>query len=279
MPEIALLDFLYLDLKRLESFASQLFKGVPDEQTDESAREIEVQLGVKGGIPVLLQGSGDTRALFSAGSTVTSRMHHYLVTRVIESLRERDLLLSDPSTAPDGTFVLVTGQLQILDPLGLAATLRLLPSTMKAATQLGGAATSNRQERQRQQEAASAQEKQFKTLADVIEAFGRDTVRIRVIENNESLATAVGERDKFVEPLDRLVLRHGYLTGDAWHVLGQVNAAGSASFYEPGSETFLDVLETTAITALQQVAAVLTASSEAWALTPLVVYREITGAP
>ena len=285
-----ILDFLYLDLKRLESFASQLFSGIPDATTKESGQEMEFGIGVKGGIPAILQGSGNTKAVLSAGSTVTSRVHHFLVSRVLDELKHRELLMSDPNTADDGAFVLLDGRLQVVDPLGLAAMLRMLSPMMQTLSQLqqegessqstsGSARRQLRQQRQQEQQSVAAQAKQFDALADVTEAFGRETVRIRVLVANDSRATAVAERDKFVEPLERLVLRHGYLTGGHWMLLGQVNVAGSSQFFEPQGETFLDLLEKTGIAALHQIATVSAGTDVEWTLTPLAIYREVRGGP
>ena len=90
MPD--LLDFLYLDLPRLYSFASQLYKGLPATSTRTDSTSSEFSAGVHGGLPGLLGGSGGTKAVLSADSTVTSSVHHELVGRVISSLRDQDLL-------------------------------------------------------------------------------------------------------------------------------------------------------------------------------------------
>ncbi|MDP9226086.1 MAG: hypothetical protein M3P18_20055 [Actinomycetota bacterium] len=287
-----LLDFLYIDLKRLESFASQLFEGLPSEAIKQTGREAEVGAAIKGGIPMFAEGSGNTKAVFSAQSSVTSTFHHFLVTRVLSELRARHLLLSDADAADDGSFVLLEGRLQILDPRGLAATLRLLTPMMDAVTQLqatktdesspGQSPTQRRAEanrRQRQHQSSSAQAKQFKTFADLTEAFGGETVRIRILTDARSIGTAVVERDKFVESLDRLVLRHGYLTGGTWQVLGQVNLPGADDFFRPGGNNFLDLLEQGGVAALQQMTTASVGTDTAWTLTPLAVYREIRGEP
>jgi hypothetical protein len=131
--------------------------------------------------------------------------------------------------------------------------------------------------RRNQQQESAAQSKQFKTFADVTETFGGDTVRIRVLSENRSLATAVVERDKFVESLDRLVLRHGYLTGGKWRVIGQVNAAGGEDFYQAEGTNFLDLLEKGGVAALQQMTSLSVGTVAGWTLTPLAIYRAIPG--
>jgi hypothetical protein len=282
----ALLDFLYLDIPRLESFASQLLVGVPEAATSDAGREFEVGAEVEGGLPFLLKGTGNTKAVFSANSTVTSRVHHALVHKVIEELERRELLIDDPDTAADGSFVMVDGPLQIVDAVGLAQTLRIMPTMLKTASLLqtggsqphsltGQAARAARQQRSQEQSDFLAQEKQLKAFADVIDVFGKETVRIRVLEDGgSSRASAVVERDKFVEPLERLVLRHGYRTGGAWKILGQVNVSGEAEFFQPDGETLLDIVEKTGVSVLQMVATLAAGSDASWTITPLAIYRE-----
>jgi hypothetical protein len=64
-----------------------------------------------------------------------------------------------------------------------------------------------------------------------------------LLDDREPLATAVVERDKFVEDLDRLVRRHGYLMSGRWETLAQVNSTAETEFYAPEGQTLMDVLE------------------------------------
>lgn len=116
-----LLDFLYLDVPRLASFASQLFGGLPSTTTTGRGRETEVGAELEAALPFLVRGSGNTKAVLSAASTVTSTAHHELVTELIRSLRDRGFLhgsalgnASLQSAMADGAFILVEGELQIL---------------------------------------------------------------------------------------------------------------------------------------------------------------------
>jgi hypothetical protein len=246
------LDFLYLDFQRLASLASQLFEGLPTTRTADSGHQAEFSGGIEGAIPLLLKGSADTKAVLSASSSITSTIHHELVGRVIEALRKKSLLLDGPKTLaslvalPDGAFVLLSGQLQIVDPTGMARTLRMLGPTQQSLAELksdeadrvppGLTPTQERLLQREAQEARKRERQQFasmskkmETFAQVTETFGGETVRVRFLKNMASIAVAVVERDKFVEALDRLVLRHGYLTGGTWTCLGQWNLAPSSS--------------------------------------------------
>lgn len=131
--------------------------------------------------------------------------------------------------------------------------------------------------RRQQEHASKEQQRQFESFAKVTEAFGGESVRVRILDGKRSVGTAVVERDKFVESLDRLVLRHGYVTGGRWKVLAQVNASPSDDFYQPeGGNYFLDLLEKGVISALQQVASLTTGShAQLVTLTPLAIYREL----
>lgn len=284
-----LLDFLYLDIPRLSSFASQLFEGLPATSTKLDQHETEFSGGVDGGLPLILRARGDTKAVMSASSSVTSNVHHELVSRVLSSLRDRQLLHEESrqfDTLADGSFVLVSGQLQIVDPRGLASTIRLVGPLQQALTKMtagpepnvgeGAHMPTHEAKRQARMAAASqtAEKARLDSFADVTEGLGGQTVRVRVVHNQETVGTAVVERDKFVEDLDRLVQRHGYLTGGVWRVLGQANMPASDEYAEPGAEGFLNLIEKFGVEALEQFRALSTGESGV-ALTPLAIYRAI----
>ncbi len=110
-------DFIYLDIPRLQSFASQLFEGLPESATKTDSRQAELGGQVKGRIPFVLEGGADARAVLSAASAVTSTLHHQLVVQVLDGLRDQGFLHEAATdNVPDGGFVLLRGQLQIVDP-------------------------------------------------------------------------------------------------------------------------------------------------------------------
>lgn len=294
-----LLDFLYLDLPRLSSFASQLLGGLPTSMVKGGEKEAEFSGGVEGGLPFLLRGSANTKAVLSASSSVTSTVHHELVAKVVEGLQDRKLLYTlgpdDVETGAlrlaDGAFALLSGRLQIVDPHGLAKTLRLVVQLQQTVSKVQPAQIDqpmpiNRAARraqqwsgqmagQQKQGAGTDQQKQFEAFAGITEAFGGDTVRVRILRQGRSIGTAAVERDKFVEDLDRLVLRHGYLTGGQWWVLAQSNTPPGQDFYEPSEGALLDLLEKGGVSVLQQVAQQSGGAATAGTLTPLAIYRHV----
>jgi len=71
-------DFIYLDLPRLQSFASQLLEGLPESETRERGHQTDFAGEVKAGLPGLLGAAVNTKAVLSASSTVTSRARTYV---------------------------------------------------------------------------------------------------------------------------------------------------------------------------------------------------------
>jgi hypothetical protein len=283
-----LLDFLYLDIPRLYSFASQLYEGLPAKSTKTDQHDAEFGAEIQGRLPVLLSATGSTRAVMSASSAVTSSVHHELVGRVLKSLRDQRLLRegSDIHDLPDGSFVLVSGQLQIVDPKGLASTIRLIGPLQQAVQKMtkdSEAEAAPRaqlppHEAKRQariEQAAQAVEKaRLESFADVTEGLGGLTVRVRIVRERVTVGTAVVERDKFVEDLDRLVQRHGYLTGGLWRVLAQANLPASVQYAEPSAEGFLNLIEKFGVETLEKFR-MLSTGEAGIALTPLAIYRAI----
>jgi hypothetical protein len=111
----------------------------------------------------------------------------------------------------------------------------------------------------------------------VLKSFLGNTVRLRLIAGGVPVATAVVERDKFVEDLDHLVRRHGYLTSGEWETLAQVNSPPSQDFYAPNGTTMMDLLERDMLGPMKVLADMSGTTSDTLGLriTPLAIYRVI----
>lgn len=286
MPSIR--DFIYLDLPRLRSFASQLFEGVPESRTHANSREADVGGEVRGRVPFLIEAAASTKGVLSASSTVTATVHHQLVSEVIAGLRDQGFLWesADAETAPDGAFVLLSGQIQISDPESLRSTVAQMPDIsrhLQALTTPDSAPAPTMADR-RAHRVTNRPVPVTKAKADALSAiltmFTGGTVRLRLLDDREPLATAVVERDKFVEDLDRLVRRHGYLTSGRWETLAQVNSTVETEFYAPEGQTLMDVLEREMIAPMKVLRDVAgTTSAGGLHVTPLAIYRVIPAKP
>lgn len=277
-------DFIYLDVPRLQSFASQLFQGLPESRTKTDSHGTEFGGQLRGGVPLVVQASADTKAVLSASSTITSTLHHQLVVDVLTGLREQRFLVDDVTSAEDGQFVLLSGQLQVIDPEALAEIVQQMPDLgrhIRTLTSPTSSTVPTRADRRagrvsNPQSGGGPTSAQADAMAAVLQMFAKNTVRLRVFNGHEPIAVAVVERDKFVEQLDRLVLRHGYRMAGTWHILGQVNIPAEDPFYAPEGETLLDIVEREALMPMKQVADISGAGPASNPLvTPLAIYREI----
>lgn len=285
---MAIRDFMYLDVQRLRSFASQVLPhGIPTASAKTETKSAEAGAEARGRIPLLIEGGANTKGVLSATSTVNAEVHHGLVEQVISGLREKNYLWpeADAAAAPDGSFVVIAGRIQIVDPDALRSVVARIPSIEHAvavATDTGSSAPSRsradkRAGRNVRHAGSSGFTKQkADAFGEILEFMTPGTVRMRFLRGSTTVATAVVERDKFVEDLDRLIRRHGYLTGSEWTALCQVNHPADAGLYQPGGDNLMDVLEGSVLNPMRTISELSGTSAGAdLTVTPLAVYREI----
>jgi hypothetical protein len=279
-------DFIYIDFQRLRSFASQLLdKGVPNATTTSETRQTEAGGEVRGRIPLLIEGGANTKGVLSATSTVTADVHHRLIEKVLAGLEHARLLWSEAEMedAPDGAFVRLDTQIQIIDPDSLRDLVRKLPGATRSLAAASGMPTEaprtradKRARRAPSEHGTSLSTAQAEGIANILEIFTPGTVRLRLVRAGKPIATAVVERDKFAEDLDRLIRRHGYLTGGHWETLGQVNTPPDAEIFAPTGETIMDALERDMLGPMRTLNELSgTSAGEGVSITPLAIYRAI----
>lgn len=286
-------DFIYLDLPRLQSFASQLLEGLPEAETHTRGHSADFAGEVRAGLPGVLGATANTKAVMSAQSSVTSTVHHRLVGLVVDELVAQRFLV-DPDgidAAPDGSFVILQGQLQVTDPAALRVIFedwRNIETWVAALTAGPTAAppqVATKADRRagRQTASSSFPQPYLDALVGTIRRFAEASVRIRLVDGGESVAVCVAERDKFVEDLDRLTARHGFVMSGPWELLGQINVEGSTEAFTPEStDGIVDMIEATALDVVIPFASISSASGAAGggrSVTPLAIYRMVNPGP
>lgn len=277
---------MYLDVQRLRSFASQLSEqGVALTESRSRSEQTEFGADMRGRLPLLIEGGANTKAVLGASSTVTAEIHHRLIADVLDGLRSADLLWdeSEMDDAPDGAFMVIRAAVQIIDPDFTRSLVQQLPQIVKDAEAASGtppAPTLSRADRRAARRPVNSEDSLSKRQADgiagVLGAFTPDTVRVRLVRDGEPIAIALVEKDKFVEDLDRLVRRHGYLTSAEWELLGQINWPPNPELYAPDGETIMDVLERQLLGPLRSLGELAgTTAGDEPSVTPLAIYRVI----
>lgn len=206
--ESTIRDFIYLDLPRLQSFASQLLQGLPTAETRTAEHESTFEGEVRAGLPAFLGASANAQAVLSAGSSITSSVHHRLVGLVLEKLESLGFLddrrLDDVG---DGGFVTVSGQLQITDPTALReifADWRTTERNVAALTSGPEAQPPSRADRRAGRAPSSGLNQTYvDALVSVLDKFGANTVRVRVVAGGATVAVGAVEREKFVDVSER----------------------------------------------------------------------------
>ena len=278
-----ILDFIYLDLPRLESIASQLLEGgVPESATRSEDRESRFDGEASGGIPLVLKGSARAAAVLSAGSSVTSRYHHRLVVKVLERLRQAGFLRDLDDDLTDGAFVHITGELQVVDPRMLARFMEAAPDLQKAASAFTESEPQARSRAERRTGRGAAEQvtgwparRQTDAMKQFLDVFAADSARVRVIVNDRTVAVGVVEREKFVEDLERLIGRHGQLFGGTWSVLGQVNQPSDKSLQRSEGSNLFDLIESGGADLVETISQLSGTGAGGLRVTPLAIYRTI----
>ena len=279
-------DFIYLDIPRLQSYASQLFEGLPESATKTDSRQAEFGGQVKGRIP-FVEGGADTRAVLSAASAITSTLHHQLVVRVLDGLRDQGFLhTSVTDKVPDGGFVLLRGQLQIVDLDSLKRMVAVFPDLSRHFGALNApdpGSTETRADARRRNRSGSPpavdlgiSKQSALAIVGIIDALGAQMIRMRVLQDGETVATGVVEPEKFVESPARLGERHGYRMGGEWELLAQCNVPSSEALFAPQGASLLDIVEREGLGGMRLFGGLTGAAGEGTRqITPLAVYRTV----
>jgi hypothetical protein len=198
---------------------------------------------------------------------------------------------TDLATAPDGAFTLLSGRLQVTDPAALRTifedwgTLEKQISALQAGPEAKPGPPLTRADRragrtggQVSGQTSSISRPYSDALAGVLRKFAEDTVRIRILDGETTLALCVAEREKFVEDVGRLTTRHGFVMSGNWEVLGQVNGpVVSEAVLSEQQRNLMDIVESASIPVLKGFTDVSGTgdTGEGTRVTPLAIYRKI----
>lgn len=146
-----LYDFIFIDRPRVESIYSQLYSGllnVIEKLASESNTKTRV-LQV-GGSPVGVMGH---RVAHTTKESMTEKIdpHDLILRDVLSGLVENDLVLFDAESAKPGDFVLLQGNLSLLDFEFFEAAADVFPDFMHNPTNKPPTEATKKNERERKQ--------------------------------------------------------------------------------------------------------------------------------
>lgn len=290
-------EFIYFDTDRVHSIIAQLRQGLLEQVMQGNAREDSISASATANflsllIPFNVSGSVGRKA--TADSHTSKVLHDYAFNLALEALEDENLLLEadnfNPSISsmPEAAFVLVRGSAKIFD----YSTFENLAKHEKDLDKLFSLEqpASNREQR-RQQGRRNDNKSVFGDLKILVDAFFRDAIQIRIVNDQEVSFIGPVTRGFLREEIQNLIFKYGSKPQGEWVMLAQVtrvssspgdaasrletamNSTGGVAY--ENMETASDALNTVldVMNSLQEVM-----SSAAYpdiSVSPIAVYREI----
>ena len=262
-------DFLYHDPRRIASFLSQFTQyGQPQsltrsESTAENSSTKNVVAGKAGLLPLgSFTGSGETAASESANQALTTTYDPLWqnALALLDYLYQRKLIQRDVAQAKIGQFVLIQGDLDVVD-LGTLGRAWGESAFKKLALAASGAGPGSRRGQQRMETEAGISF--IKVLPYSIQATLRGTISVWCCLQSAGMVT----------PADDLLLKHGVTVQGVWSLLGILDAAPDAQLPASPSSNVPDLvglMRTLAPPARQ----LLGRPADHYGVTPLLIFRE-----
>lgn len=286
-PTVSVFDFLYYDARRVGSLLAQLtgdgvLQGL--KRTDATAKIARLDNQMQGKVSLAVAGASGAQTDSTTDEAREGLERSYdpfwaNARGLLDLLDAHDLIWRDLDSAPIGQPVLASGALVMLD-LGFLRevwkrpVIKKLIITQAAAAQ--ALAAGSRQQR-RATEKKPAPPNEAEVALDLIDLLPHTVQGTLVLPDAEVFFTI--QPDGLVTPPGDLMLKHGTHLGDAWHVLGLLDAV-------PGLPTDKQLQDMTIVGAGSQFAQIVTGLAQpvqqlmgrplsAYAVTPLAIFREV----
>lgn len=251
-------DFIYLDTDRIQSILAQLLQGLETGSTRGVTKEVTDEVGVDTNLYEFLKSAGALEGGFVTDIKQNKVLHDYAFDLALRALRGSRLVIEgvdhlhrDSGTLrmPDNAFVLVSGQMRMVDYATLEQLMenfgaldrlftqnksseqqplqdppltrqqrRNLERQMQKSGQnvIGGVATASESGQQHEMNQTMA------ALKTLVEVFLKGVIQLRVA--NPSGTTFIGtlDRQHLREDLRSLIFKYGSRPQANWHMLCQV---------------------------------------------------------
>lgn len=206
---------------------------------------------------------------------------------LLDYLTQRNMVRNDIASAAIGQFVLVSGQLLLLDLAMLKSAWEKPPiqRLMKAGMnhQLKSSGRNREQRRAAEKSALSQGEAQFEVLVALLSMMPH-AVQVRLIGNNVNVWCTL-EEGAIAGLSSNLILKHGALLGGSWNMLGVLDASPyDPEFKNDDGEGEAEIFARIAETMVGALAArlgpitrtVMGRPPSAYGVTPLLIFRDVS---
>lgn len=267
-----LYDFMFIDQEKVRSIYAQLFDGLHEAMEKVASEGLgKATTGQAGGDPFGHVGYERTTSTSESASN-TYKPHDLILRDVLGRLTEHKMISNTPESAPVGSFVLLSGKLTLLDVGVLHSFIDLLPIL---ATQASTSQHSHLPKNQRK-EAARAEAQNMRTGITVLETFGKlmpHVVQFSIADERVTAWGAVQQKNMRSEVAHLLVQQGPTLSGQ-WYVLGLVDMVKGGGM---NTGVGLPSIYEGVYTALSSVRDVFAIPEEDIIITPLLIFRKLTG--
>jgi hypothetical protein len=290
-------DFLYHDVRRVGSFLAQFDEAgylQQLKQTEGVARSYSrsTRFAATGSIPLVGSANLDASRTPTDSATETSeRVYDPLWTNartLLDYLAEREMLERDLSAARIGQFVLVAGELAILDVPVLRQLweLPIVRSSIRSGVPAGaGIQIEARNRAERRKENRQQQQKRETTIEQDPVEFILQTVKYlphaiqaTLTANNHTAIWCSIREDSLVGSSADLMLKHGAILSGTWHIVGILDALPEVGESDVPIAAALgnSPLAQAAQSLAPIVRQMMGRPAHAYGLTPLLIFRQIS---
>jgi hypothetical protein len=251
-------DFIYLDIERVRSFSSQLFKGLPSERTTGGEHETGGAGTVSGKVPFFLEASGAINHRYLKSQSETTSLHDHLFAEFFDRLVNEnkihdlsEMKVSDweESVFRDGAFLYLHGPVKFVDYKANVALLDSLPdmeslilkmtSLSSSAGQAGGQSPAGSRQgsyksgtnmpsrgNTQQQQQLQGMRPQIKAMSTLVTQLYGDLIRVKMFpfrSSPDKVLVGSADRNALRYTSGSLTTMYGSTIDAEWTCVVQVN--------------------------------------------------------
>jgi hypothetical protein len=238
-------DFIYLDIDRIRSFASQLFEGLPEVIDSKKGKEQDIKGKVKGGMPFLASGELEGNLLFLQEKTETKSLQHYiyvLFENKLDYLEKLNVLNEkfDEKDWVDGIvraslkeyeFIKITANVKIFDYEYLDNVFKMVKELPNVIAELSLTNLPKEKRKQKKRETLKEMGVQdwdntIKSISSFIDTMYKGIISLKIYPAGmDSAPYLLGRLNKIYLQYDRetLLFQYGTEPNQKWTIVGQIS--------------------------------------------------------